>query len=183
MSNSRVTSSDEALAVLEALAAAGVTVWVAGGWGVDALVGEQTRPHGDLDLVVPREQSPLAAARLETLGYRLAVDERPTRFVLRGPGGAEVDVHPIELRDDGSALLPGPAGIVFVFPPGSLEGAGCIAGRAVRCLTVQHQLTVHRGYDPRPHDVLDIARLQGLLDRDGRGDPPREPHSAIDKGP
>jgi len=37
--------------VLEILTALhGTDVWIGGGWGVDALVGEQTRPHGDLDL-------------------------------------------------------------------------------------------------------------------------------------
>ena len=27
----------------------GIEIWVDGGWGVDALLGEQTRPHKDLD--------------------------------------------------------------------------------------------------------------------------------------
>ena len=40
------------LAVLDLLAAAEVRAWVAGGWGVDALLGRQTRPHCDIDLVV-----------------------------------------------------------------------------------------------------------------------------------
>jgi lincosamide nucleotidyltransferase A/C/D/E len=31
---------------------ASVDVWLDGGWGVDALVGEQTREHKDLDLIV-----------------------------------------------------------------------------------------------------------------------------------
>jgi len=30
----------------------GVGLWVDGGWGVDALLGEQTRPHKDLDIFV-----------------------------------------------------------------------------------------------------------------------------------
>lgn len=39
-------------AVLAALDAAGVPTWLDGGWGIDALVGRQTRPHSDLDLVI-----------------------------------------------------------------------------------------------------------------------------------
>lgn len=47
--------------LLGRLQAAGVLAWVDGGWGVDALLGVQTRPHSDLDLVIPRPH--LAAAR------------------------------------------------------------------------------------------------------------------------
>jgi lincosamide nucleotidyltransferase A/C/D/E len=31
---------------------ANIPVWLDGGWGVDALVGHQTRSHSDLDVVV-----------------------------------------------------------------------------------------------------------------------------------
>jgi lincosamide nucleotidyltransferase A/C/D/E len=34
------------------LQAVGIPIWLDGGWGVDALLGEQTRPHDDLDIVV-----------------------------------------------------------------------------------------------------------------------------------
>jgi hypothetical protein len=40
----------EVVDVLERLDRAGVPVWLDGGWGVDALVGRQTRAHRDLDL-------------------------------------------------------------------------------------------------------------------------------------
>jgi len=39
---------DEVHAVLDALGTAGIPTWVAGGWGVDALAGRQTRAHRDL---------------------------------------------------------------------------------------------------------------------------------------
>jgi lincosamide nucleotidyltransferase A/C/D/E len=38
--------------ILGWLRAASADVWLDGGWGVDALVGEQTREHKDLDLIV-----------------------------------------------------------------------------------------------------------------------------------
>jgi lincosamide nucleotidyltransferase A/C/D/E len=40
--------------ILDRLAARGIEVSVDGGWGVDALLGEQTRAHDDLDLVITR---------------------------------------------------------------------------------------------------------------------------------
>src|SRR5215471_15172124 len=54
---SRVTYIPESrvLALMNALDAATVSAWVAGGWGVDALIGHQTRRHYDLELVVSDE--------------------------------------------------------------------------------------------------------------------------------
>lgn len=37
--------------MLAVLGGAGADVWVGGGWGIDALVGRQTRQHRDLDLM------------------------------------------------------------------------------------------------------------------------------------
>ena len=43
---------DDVLRVIAALQAGNLRVWLDGGWGVDALLGEITRPHDDVDLVV-----------------------------------------------------------------------------------------------------------------------------------
>ena len=34
----------------------GVEIWVDGGWGVDALLGEQTHPHKDLDIAIGQKK-------------------------------------------------------------------------------------------------------------------------------
>lgn len=39
----------DVLTLLSALDGLGVHYWLDGGWGVDCLLGEQTRPHSDLD--------------------------------------------------------------------------------------------------------------------------------------
>jgi lincosamide nucleotidyltransferase A/C/D/E len=49
----------DVLHVIDLLKAAGVPVWVDGGWGVDALLGEQTRLHDDLDLDLALEHRDL----------------------------------------------------------------------------------------------------------------------------
>ena len=45
-------TATDVLGVLSRLEAAGLTAWVDGGWGVDALLEETTRDHGDLDVAV-----------------------------------------------------------------------------------------------------------------------------------
>ena len=57
------------------LQSAGVRVWLDGGWSVDALLGEQTRPHADLDLAVPADHQ----LRRHLLGARLASSPRRSR--------------------------------------------------------------------------------------------------------
>jgi lincosamide nucleotidyltransferase A/C/D/E len=44
-------AAQEVVRLLDLLESAGVTVWLDGGWGVDALLEEQTREHDDLGLV------------------------------------------------------------------------------------------------------------------------------------
>jgi len=61
--------------------AASADVWLDGGWGVDALVGEQTREHKDLDLIVRDAHEPRMREVLATHGFR-QVGGVPQFFVL-----------------------------------------------------------------------------------------------------
>jgi hypothetical protein len=63
-------------------------VWIAGGWGVDALVGRQTRIHSDLDLAVDVTQMALdhLLQAFGRHGYAVEADWRPSRVALVGGG-------------------------------------------------------------------------------------------------
>ena len=43
--------------VLDLIDRSGVTVWLDGGWGVDALLGKQMREHDDVDLIAERRRA------------------------------------------------------------------------------------------------------------------------------
>jgi len=102
----------EVLAVLVDLRQAGCHFWIAGGWGVDALVGRQTRPRRDLDLAVNAEHEAAAVGALGLLGYRIETDWRPVRVVVpclsreqqvqfhRGYVPRAVDLHDLRLLDE-----------------------------------------------------------------------------------
>ena len=49
-------SASAVLDAMAALDAAGIRAWIGGGWRVDALLGEQTRVHRDLDLAIGAEE-------------------------------------------------------------------------------------------------------------------------------
>jgi lincosamide nucleotidyltransferase A/C/D/E len=87
---------DEVLGVLDALTSASCMVWVAGGWGVDAFVGRQTRAHRDLDLAVDARHAAIAIQILEARGYSVDTDWRPARVELAGEGRGWVDLHPVD---------------------------------------------------------------------------------------
>jgi lincosamide nucleotidyltransferase A/C/D/E len=47
-----MVNQTDALEIISYAEENGITVWLDGGWGVDALLEEQTRPHNDIDLFV-----------------------------------------------------------------------------------------------------------------------------------
>ena len=90
--------------ILGWLRAASADVWLDGGWGVDALVGEQTREHQDLDLIVRDVHEPRMREVLATHGF-MQVGGVPQFFVLADERGREVEVHPVRFDDRGNGHL------------------------------------------------------------------------------
>jgi lincosamide nucleotidyltransferase A/C/D/E len=151
----------EVLAVLDALASVGCRFWLEGGWGVDALLGRQSRRHRDLDVDIDGRYEAEALEVLAGLGYEIETDWRPNRVELAAAGRGWVDVHPLELHTDGSARQAGLDGAVHFFP-GRYFTTGSLGGRPVPCFSVVAQRLFHSGYALRAHDVQDLAALGGL---------------------
>lgn len=155
----------EVLGVIDQLTAAGIRVWVDGGWGVDALVGRQTRLHDDLDLALPLVDVDRALRVLAALGYHVVDDELPTRVDLRADDDRRVDLHPLTFDSDGNGLQQLQDGSFGTYSADGLRGEGHIAGRPVDCLTPDLQVRFHRGYPPDDddrHDVHLLAERLGL---------------------
>jgi lincosamide nucleotidyltransferase A/C/D/E len=151
---------------LDALSAAGVSAWVAGGWGVDALEGRGTRAHRDLDLVIDRADERHALAALAERGYcnpEVSVVEGallPRRILVHTAAGRAIDVHPVELRSwlalDVAALMD-----LGSDPAGAAFAEGVLGGRPVACLSRALQLRAHQGYKHRETDLHDLDVLSG----------------------
>lgn len=149
------------LEVLDALQAAAVRVVLDGGWGVDALLGEQTRPHADLDLIASASEGMNLRAALSSLGFRQKSSDSETNFVLADMNGNEVDVHLIDFDPRGYGFFKLPDGRVWPFPPAAFAGQGRIRARDVPCLSVDAQVQCHgQGYAPTVKDLNDMQRLQ-----------------------
>lgn len=151
------------------LLAAGVDVWLDGGWGIDALVGEETRPHDDLDLVIALADAEAARAALGRAGFAVVEDESPTRFVVADADDRRIDFHPVTFDAGGGGIQRLQDGSAFRYPPEGFGATGRVGGRAVRCLAATTQLLCHLGYEPDENDRRDMRLLR---DRCGLTLPP-----------
>jgi lincosamide nucleotidyltransferase A/C/D/E len=153
-----MTISD-VIAVVSALKADTIDVQVDGGWGVDALFGEQTRPHDDLDLVLALGDADRAMKALARLGFRLHGDYRPIRFVVRDGTGRSVDAHTVTREAGGAAIQVQPDGTTFRYPQQGVAGAGTIGPLSVDCVSPETQVLAHLGYEPSETDRSDMEAL------------------------
>ena len=151
-------NAETVLDVLDLLERIGVAAWVDGGWGVDALVGRQTRAHDDLDLVVALDAVERVQGRLAARGFVPAEAHLPIRFVLTHPDLGRIDFHTVTFDPEGAGLQPQPDGRTFRYPP---EGfvSGTIGGRTVPCISARVQMLCHQGYEPKEKDVHDVHAL------------------------
>jgi lincosamide nucleotidyltransferase A/C/D/E len=148
----------DVLAVLTLLENAGATAWVDGGWGIDALLGEVTRPHSDLDLVVLLPQLPTVRPALTEAGYTTVLrDWLPTALALADEHGHEIDLHPLTPTPDGGGNQALPDGTQFHYPP---PATGAIDGRPVACVDLETQVRCHLDYEPSTKDHEDMRRLR-----------------------
>jgi lincosamide nucleotidyltransferase A/C/D/E len=138
----------------------GTPVWLDGGWAVDAVLGEQTREHDDLDLVVAREDVPRLIAVLERKGYEVAKGELPMSVVLLDAVGRQIDVHPVAFDASGDGIYRMDDGQDWAYPARGFAGTGLVLGKSVRCLTPEVQVLCHAGYDLAETDRHDLGLLR-----------------------
>ncbi|MFB6850980.1 nucleotidyltransferase domain-containing protein [Streptomyces sp. NPDC056341] len=153
-------TADDVQFVLTLLRRANVDVWIGGGWGIDALLGEQTRDHRDLDLMHRQDQEAAALTALGEAGFVETVDWRPIRFVMATADGREIDLHPLVFADDGSAMQASPEPQRPFTYPRSCFVTGIIKGWSVPCLSAEQQVYFHQGYEPSERDRHDMAQLR-----------------------
>jgi lincosamide nucleotidyltransferase A/C/D/E len=155
--------AERALAVVARLTESGVSLWLDGGWGVDALLGSQTRPHDDLDLIVRFDDVGQLDDALAQIGYVRVHGAPPLSFEMTDPDGHQIDVHPVRFNHAGDGHYRMANGIDWVYPPGSLSATGKILGRDVPCQTPEMQMRAHTtGY---ALDAAHRADVEALAER------------------
>lgn len=153
-------TSKDVLALYTTLENLDIRIWIDGGWGVDALLGKQTRPHVDLDIAIEHKNLEKLKEYLELQGYAevLRDENKKVDLVMGDAKGHEIDVHAFNFDDKGRVIEEEDwAG----YSRGSLSGFGTIRGVIVLCVSVDHLIKTHTG-EHRPlkeNDYKDIAAL------------------------
>ncbi len=150
----------DVIELLDQMEARGIRVWLDGGWAVDACLGQQTRPHSDLDIVIEQRHLDDAVAMLKERGFGSAYrgDTRPWNFALGDGAGHEVDLHVIVLNETGDGIY-GPPEKGELYPAEALSGSGSVAGREVACITPEWLVRFHSDYELDATDRADVAAL------------------------
>jgi len=167
-----MVGAEDAISIYKRLTTHGIQVWVTGGWGIDALLGKQTRSHKDLDVIMLLDDVVRMRKLLSRDGYRLkelwtenrwALDVKgiktATAFVLRDAVGRELDAHAMRFNDQGNGVPAWEKYKGFIFTPRDLSGIGTVAGFAVQCMSPENQMLCHTGYDLPDYQRRDLELL------------------------
>jgi lincosamide nucleotidyltransferase A/C/D/E len=153
--------SENVIEIIKFLESHQIEVYVDGGWCVDALVGEQTREHLDLDIALPHKfekklRAVLKVKSFEELDLSYSWE---CNFVLKDKNGSLIDVHTYELDENGNNIF----GVKY--EAFHLTGLGSIDGYPVKCISAEWIMKFHTGYDLDEndyHDVLLLSRKFGF---------------------
>lgn len=77
MAKKETVTQEDLFEVLEMIEQLGIRYWLDGGWGVDALVGRQTREHRDVDIDFDAAYTEKLQQKLEEKGYEVVTDWSP----------------------------------------------------------------------------------------------------------
>lgn len=138
----------------------GIDVWIDGGWGTDALIGEQTRVHEDLDIVVQEKDVPRIKELLKLKGYDILQrdDLAENYFHMADNSGHEVDITAIHFNENGDGIF-GPEENNEMNPRDSFKGEGIIGGQKVKCVSLEYAVKFKLDHEIAKHDAEDVRAL------------------------
>ncbi len=167
-----MVNGEDVVSLCKLFSGRGIQIWLTGGWGIDALLGENTRPHKDLDIFTLVDDVVRMNQLLAEHGYQQktlwsenlsTVDSEGNRietgYVLADQNGHELDVHAFRLNPQGNAVPAWQVDPGFIFTPQDLSGTGMVNGYPVRCQSAENQMVCHRGYPLPDYQWGDLDRL------------------------
>lgn len=165
--NDNVMASRESfLLIVDMLKSLNIRYWIEGGWGIDVLIGKQTRPHRDIDVDFDADYENVLLDRLTGMGYQIITDARPTRIELYHSMHGFIDIHPFIISDQGGMKQANPEGGWFELEASWFSEA-TFEGRKIPCVSIQGQRLFHSGYDLREIDYADLKNLNDAFPQVG----------------
>ena len=133
-----------------------INIWIDGGWGVDALLKEETRAHNDIDLFVEESDGKKFISILKKKGFVEIVESYTTEShtVWKDTKGRIIDLHIFKFNEQGHIVFEGEE-----YPPNVFSGIGEIGNKEVKCINAENQVLFHLGYEHDENDVHDVKLL------------------------
>lgn len=133
-----------------------IDIWLDGGWGVDALLGEETRLHNDVDLFVEERNSKKFIEVIKEKGFEEVIEVYSTtdHTVWRDGKDRIIDLHIFKFNEQ--------TDIVFedeTYPSKVFSGIGKIGDKVVKCIDAENQVLFHLGYEYDENDRHDVKVL------------------------
>jgi lincosamide nucleotidyltransferase A/C/D/E len=134
----------------------GIEVFLDGGWGVDALLGYESREHNDIDIFIEAVNEKKA---LELLNRCRFHEKRmdyttPSHSVWQNEKRCIIDLHLFSKDSDHNIVFEGET-----YPADVFSGSGTIGNRKVNCIPPEFQVQFHLGYERDENDIKDVLLL------------------------
>jgi hypothetical protein len=173
--------------VMAVMQAADISLWLFGGWGLDARIGRITREHGDIEFWLERIHAERSKALLVEAGAAALTTQPPAEACEYTWDGVPFSTAYFDRRPDGSFSQPQGRWSDWLFPPGSFsDEPGVLDGTSVPAMSVSGMLAMKEQFphlrNGRPWRQKDIGDIEILrrLDAEGKG---RRPDRSDLSGP
>lgn len=151
-----MVKKSDAVEIISLFRSQGMQLYLDGGWGVDALVGFESRAHNDIDIFIEKQVSEHAIKLLKDNGYSEKVMEytTPDHTVWQDGNSRIIDLHMFSRNDNGDLIFEGE-----IFPKEVFSGKGRIDDIDVDCISPEWQVIFHSGYQLDEDDIKDVLLL------------------------
>lgn len=140
----KTMTAENAVRILTDIKNLDIKVFLDGGWGTDALLEEQTRPHNDLDFLVEKKDLQALMHYLEENRFKQTDNFNKWWHMSFENETLIIDIHVIEFDEVGKAIygpkvrddFPFPG----IFPAYAFQATGKINGFEVNCLSAEYRV-------------------------------------------
>lgn len=147
---------EDAVEIISALENAGIKVFIDGGWGVDALLGYQSRTHNDIDIFIECSHKDSALKILYANEYKEIKTDYTTsdHSVWKDNKDRLIDLHIFSYSPNLNFIFEGQE-----YPREVFSGKGKIGDIDVVCIPPEYQVQFHLGYERDINDIKDVLKI------------------------
>lgn len=151
-----MVAKSDAVEIISLFRSKGIGIYLDGGWGVDALVGFESRTHNDIDIFIEQQNKDFAIKLLMSHGYSEKVMEYTTldHTVWQDDKERIIDLHIFSRTSKDDFMFEG-----ATYPKDVFSGKGRIGCLEVDCIAPQWQVIFHSGYELDDNDIKDVLLL------------------------